>query len=451
VAPALSVSEPAYVNQATVSAVQIIATSEVGDPGTYTLTDGTTTLSGSKAIPSSGKWNINPNVASLKDGTLTLTVTVTDAAGNASVSTTTFVKDTVPPPAPTVTLNPLDDSGLSSTDYVTSVTRPRFTVTDSQNVASFTVYVNGVVYTGQTLAPGSYTVTATATDAAGNTSTAGTAPKTLVVDTTAPTGSFSISGAKTINGQLAVGSQSLTLQLSFSDANGPAQMAFSTDGGATFSSAVAYATTGAVTLPAANGLYAIVVRVTDLAGNSTNVSQTVRLDTIGPAVSYSLAPPPSSGSYDLGTNPVLTYSATDVDGISSISATADSGSTVTSGGTINLYTLSAGAHTVVISATDGVGNTSSVTVTITVHASIAGLKNAVNYGNSSGQISNSTVSSLLSTLNSAQTALSAGQNASAKSYLNSFSSQVSSAGSNKIASSFAALLINWTSDLVARL
>ena len=85
------------------------------------------------------------------------------------VYVTTLAKDTVAPVAPTVTLNPLDDSGVSSSDYITNVTAPRITVT-AEAGATITVYVNGSLYTGQTLAPGNYTVTATATDAVGNTS-----------------------------------------------------------------------------------------------------------------------------------------------------------------------------------------------------------------------------------------------------------------------------------------
>src|SRR5262249_55714244 len=160
------------------ASVPITATGEVGASASYTITDGTTTISGSKSIPASGKWNLNPNVSSLKDGTLTLTVTETDPAGNPTVQTATIVKKTAAPPAPTVALNPLDDNGISSSDYITTVTSPRFTITTVTGTTT-TTYVNGVVYTGQKLADGRYTVTATAADAFGNVSTAGTAPKTL--------------------------------------------------------------------------------------------------------------------------------------------------------------------------------------------------------------------------------------------------------------------------------
>jgi hypothetical protein len=451
VAPALSLSTPPYVNNQNVGSIPIVATGEVNAQGTYTLTDGTKTVSGSKAIPASGKWNINANATSLKDGTLTLTVTLTDAAGNATTVTTTLFKDTIAPPAPTVALNPLDDSGASNSDYVTNVTSPRFNVS-AQSGATVTVYVNGVVYTGQQLASGSYTVTATATDAYGNVSTAGTAPKTLVVDTAVPTGSFTVSSAKTINGQLATNSQTLTLALSLNGTGSSmSQMAISTDGGLTFGATVAYAATATVTLPSANAVYTIVVRATDAAGNSALFSQTVRLDTAGPTISNTITAPTNNGSYDLGTNPTLAYSASDIDGVATISAKLDSTTSISSGGTINLYTLTAGTHTIVITATDQVGNTSTATLSIQVHPTIAGLRNAVTYGASLGQISSSLQSTLLSTLTSAQNALNAANKTSAKTYLNQFITQVQGANSKQMAASMASLLVNWTQDVIARL
>ena len=148
---------------------------------------------------------------------------------------------------------------------------------------------------------------------------------------------------------------------------------------------------------------------------------------------------------------MLSFSASDVEGVSTISAAVDSTTTINSGGTVNIYTLTAGAHAILIKATDGLGNASTLTVTIQVHATIAGLVNAVNYGAGIGLIASQTKSQLLATLQSAQTALNGGNNAAAKSYLNTFVSQVNSAAANKITPSFASLLVNWTQDLIARL
>ena len=129
----------------------------------------------------------------------------------------------------------------------------------------------------------------------------------------------------------------------------------------------------------------------------------------------------------------------------------DASTSIASGGAINLYTLTAGSHTIAIKATDGAGNLATTTVTIQVHATIGGLVNAVNYGAGKGYVASSLQSQLLSTLQSAQNALSAGNNAAAKSYLSTFVSQVQNAGSTKLAPSFGTLLLSWANDLIGRL
>ena len=155
-------------------------------------------------------------LTSLKDGTMTLTVTETDAEGNQTVQHDQPVKETVAPAAPTVALNPLDDSGISNSDYVTSVTSAALHRHRGAGTTT-TVYVNGVVYTGQKLADGTYTVTAIADRRRTATSRRRRRRRsTLVIDTTPPSGSFSIAGAKTINGQLAGRARARRSQLSLS-------------------------------------------------------------------------------------------------------------------------------------------------------------------------------------------------------------------------------------------
>src|SRR5207253_8055915 len=255
--------------------------------------------------------------SALADGTLRASVVLTDSAGNTGASSVaTTWKDATPPAVPTLALDARDDSGASSSDYVTSVRAPRFLVAGEAG-AGLTVYVNGAVYAGQSLADGTYTVTATATDAAGNVSAVATAPLRLVVDTTGATGSIAVAGAKVANGVPTVTSRTLTLLLSITSGLAAlVELAVSVDGGATFGAATAYSATAAATLPAADGLYTVTVRVVDLAGNVAVITQSVRLDTAGPAISASLTPPGASGSYDLGAPVSLTTGAADVSGIS---------------------------------------------------------------------------------------------------------------------------------------
>ncbi len=120
-------------------------------------------------------------------------MTATDAAGNTSAAgTATYKLDTTPPPVPLVDLSvPASSPG--------NLTSPQFTVSDTEAGVSYACTVTGpttvpsaAVTCGQTTTvdlggagrDGSYTLSVTATDAAGNTSQAGTA--TYVLDTIAP-------------------------------------------------------------------------------------------------------------------------------------------------------------------------------------------------------------------------------------------------------------------------
>jgi Bacterial Ig-like domain/RTX calcium-binding nonapeptide repeat (4 copies) len=448
VPPPLAVSTPSSVNLSNVGSFSVAVTGTAAASISYAVTDGTTTVSASSTIGKSGTYSVSPSLTTLKDGTVTLTVTETDAAGNQSVYTAAVTKDTVAPAVPTVALNPARDSGSSNSDYITDVTAaPDFFLVTAPPGTTTTVYVNGVAYTGQTLAAGTYTITATATDAAGNVSAVATAPHQLVIDTTPPSGSFTFSGAATVNGQLAVKNAALTLSLSFADAHGPTSMAFSTDGGATFTSPVAYASSASVALPATDGLYTVEVRVTDLAGNSVTVSQVIRLDTTGPAITSSLTAPSNDGSYDLtATGPTLTFSATDVDSVQTISASIDGTTSVSSGGTINMLALTAGPHTITITAVDKLGNSTTTTIAFQVHATLAGLTYAVSSANKK-VIPTAAQTTLLATLASAK---SASNTTVEKSYLATFVTQVQTP-SMKIDASYQALLLSWANDLIAQL
>ncbi|WJW93806.1 Ig-like domain-containing protein [Enterobacter pseudoroggenkampii] len=162
-----------------------------------------------------GAWSFTPSPA-LSNGAHTLTFTATDAVGNASAPTAGYVinVDTLPPAAPVIS-SVIDDVG-SVTGPVTGTnptndTRPTLSGTAEAN-ATVRIY-DGITLVGtvtadgsgnwtlpQTttaLAEGTHNFTATATDAAGNTSVA-SAVTTIIVDTiapTAPTGTFNADGS----------------------------------------------------------------------------------------------------------------------------------------------------------------------------------------------------------------------------------------------------------------
>jgi len=159
--------------------------------------------------PVTGSWEIsggsaevtNLDLSDLGDGTLTLSVVLTDGAGNAATAVEDSVsKDALAPAAPNApTLADSSNSGIT-TDTLTNDTTATITGTAEAN-ATVTVYV-GATEAGTTsadgsgnwsftfdegdLASGTNSITVTATDAAGNTSQASSA-LVITLDTGAPT------------------------------------------------------------------------------------------------------------------------------------------------------------------------------------------------------------------------------------------------------------------------
>ncbi|MEH3411679.1 Ig-like domain-containing protein, partial [Phytobacter diazotrophicus] len=158
------------------------------------------TAVGTATADGSGVWQYNV-AAPLADGAHTVSATATDTAGNVSATATprTFTVDTAAPAVPTgITLTAATDTGASASDGVTGNNQP--TLTGAASAGSLvTVYIDGSAVGTTTadgsgvwqynvaapLADGAHTVSATATDTAGNVSAA-TAFATFTVDTTAP-------------------------------------------------------------------------------------------------------------------------------------------------------------------------------------------------------------------------------------------------------------------------
>ncbi|MGZ4378037.1 MAG: FIMAH domain-containing protein, partial [Gaiellaceae bacterium] len=147
---------------------------------------------------------------------------------------------------------------------------------------------------------------------------------------------------------------------------------------------------------------------------------------------------------------VLTYRV-DISGVVSSSATLD-GHAIANGSTLNIDTLLPGTHTILITATDGLGNTSTTTLTFQVRASSpAALVNAVADGNARGLIADQTANALTNKLADVQRDISRGLFAQARIDLDTFAQLVNSQRGKKIDAAYADLLVAWAADLRSRL
>jgi hypothetical protein len=169
----------AYVNRANVSSVNVSVTLAAGwlstDTVTLTLSNGGSSVT-KTANPSSGTVTFNGiDVSGLGDGTVTMSATSTDAAGNVSAAQSASApKDTVAPAAPTATY--VDNSGTTA-DQITGTAEANASISitgtssagGSANASGgFTIAV--AAKNGTTGHPINVSYTVTATDAAGNTS-----------------------------------------------------------------------------------------------------------------------------------------------------------------------------------------------------------------------------------------------------------------------------------------
>jgi hypothetical protein len=372
------------------------------DPGSTFTWDGSTgdiAVSGGTlgAISGSGlvrTATFTPTAAT-DNGTANITVasaTYTDAAGNdGSAGTTPSLHfDTLAPSASsTPDLSAGSDSGTSSTDNLTSVTTPTFTGT-AESGSTVTLYdTDGVTMLGSAVASGGnwsimstalseggHTISATATDAAGN---VGPSSSGLAVDIDTTASTLSISSDVS---QLKIG-ETATITFTFSEDPGST---FTWDG-STGDIAVSGGTLGAIsgsglvrtatftpTAATDNGTASITVAsatYTDAAGNDGGAGTT-------PSLHFDTLAPNAPSTPDLSAGSDSGMSSTD--NLTSVTTptfigTAESGSTVTlydtdgatvlgsavaSGGnwSITSTALSEGSHTISATAADTAGNVS---------------------------------------------------------------------------------------------
>ncbi len=385
------------------------AQSDLAISGTSTAQAGqtvTVSLNGkdyTAAVGSDGSWTLNvpaADLAGLTDGSVTVTASVSDKAGNpASVDHNLTVDVTVP----AVTINVIagDDvinvaehgqaqivsgsaTGAAAGDKVTVTIGGQSYTTVLDAAGNWSVGVPASVISG--LSDGSVTVTASVTDAAGNT---GTGTHSVTVDTGLPSVNFgAISGDNVLNAV----EKGQDLSVSGTSANlAQGTTVTVTLNGKSYTATTAADGTWSLTVPAADlaGLgqanYTLSATATNGVGNSVSNTANLLVDTALPAVTINTV---------AGDNVINAAEVAAGQTISGKVANAEAGNTVTVTIGGNTYTatvqsdltwsvsvpesvltaLGNGDLTVSASVTNGHGNTGTGERDIAIDASLPGLR-----------------------------------------------------------------------------
>ncbi|EEW1658551.1 Ig-like domain-containing protein [Escherichia coli] len=263
------------------------------------------TIAGQQYVTStdaSGNWSVGVPasvISGLADGTVTISATVTDSAGNSSTQTHNVQVNTA---AVSLSVSTISGDNLINAAEAGSALTLSGTGTNFATGTVVTVLLNGKGYSATiqnngswsvnvpaadvaALADGtSYTVSASAQDSAGNSATAS---RSVAVDLTAPV--ISINTVST-DDRLNAAEQQQPLTLNGSTSAEVGQTVTVTFGGKTYTATVAANGTWALNVPAADlaalgqGAQTITASVNDRAGNPGQATHTLTVDTVAPTV-----------------------------------------------------------------------------------------------------------------------------------------------------------------------
>ncbi|MDR2262439.1 MAG: Ig-like domain-containing protein [Enterobacter asburiae] len=256
-------------------------------------------------VDASGNWSVGVPasvISALTDGTVTISATITDSAGNSSTQTHDVLVNTA---SVALTVNT-----LSGDDVINAAEAGNSLVINGSSAqfasgTQVTVTLNGKTYSATVQSDGSwsttvpaadvgaladgasYQVAVSAQDSAGNSASA---THNISVDTTAPVISVNtLSGDDVLNA--AEAQQPLTVQGSTSAEAG--QTVTVTLGGKTYTATVASDGTWTLNVPTADlaalseGALTINASVSDKAGNNGQTTHTLTVDTVAPTVTIS--------------------------------------------------------------------------------------------------------------------------------------------------------------------
>lgn len=299
---------------------------------------------------SGGNWTTQVELTP-GDGAKTITARATDGTGKSSSAVVQVTLDTTPPSIAITT--PASGSTLTSESLTVSGS-----VDDLAGLSTVTCNgVNGLIENGTftcsvTLVPGINTITATATDKAGN-SAESTIHATYTRDLQAPTITITAPVAGTVT-------RDRTITVSGTAADDVAVASVKVEGvGVPFDSNGNWTTT--VTLTGADGPKPITASVTDGTGKSNQAQVQIALDTTTPTVAIT-----SPANHSSGTSSSLTVSGSVSDASAITGVTCNGVAATLAGGTFTcVVTLVPGDNPITAAATDAAGNVGTSTITAT--------------------------------------------------------------------------------------
>jgi large repetitive protein len=322
--------------------------------GTSDLIGGTVTVTindieYTAIVAEDGTWSVDVTAA-LDEGEYEITASITDAAGNTTTETGTLTIDTT---APALTVN----------DLTTKDTTPTITGTSDLIGGTVTVTINDIEYTAivaedgtwsvdvtAALDEGEYEITASITDAAGNTTTE---TGTLTIDTTAPVLAVNDLTTKDTTPTITGTSDLIggTVTVTINDIE--------------YTAIVAEDGTWSVDVTAAldEGEYEITASITDAAGNTTTETGTLTIDTTAPVLAVNDLTTKDTTPTITGTSDLIGGTVTVT--INDIEYTA----IVAEDGTWSVDVTAAldeGEYEITASITDAAGNTTTETGTLTI-------------------------------------------------------------------------------------
>ncbi|EJV4778292.1 Ig-like domain-containing protein [Shigella dysenteriae] len=359
------------------------------------------TIAGQQYVTStdaSGNWSVGVPasvISGLADGTVTISATITDSAGNSSTQTHNVQVNTA---AVSLSVSTISGDNIINAAEAGSALTLSGTGTNFATGTVVTVLLNGKGYSATIQSNGSwsvnvpaadvaaladstsYTVSASAQDSAGNSATAS---RSVAVDLTAPV--ISINTVST-DDRLNAAEQQQPLTLNGSTSAEVGQTVTVTFGGKTYTATVAANGTWALNVPAADlaalgqGAQTITASVNDRAGNPGQATHALTVDTVAPTVTIATVAGDDiiNNAEQLAGQTISGTTTAEVGQTVSVTFNGQTWSaTVGSGGSWSVFIpaqqfagLSDGSYTISASVTDQAGNPGSASRGVTLNGDV---------------------------------------------------------------------------------